>query len=54
MSSGLLRRVGVDVHFRNHHVPVGRVPVIVLVLIALGVVVGAMSLVLKTVQMVEG
>jgi hypothetical protein len=50
VSGWLFRRVGVDVHVRNHYVLVGRIPVIVLVLFALSVVAGAMWLVLKTVQ----
>ena len=46
----LFRRVGVDIHVRNHYVPVGRIPVIVLVLFALSLMGGAIWLVLKTVS----
>jgi len=42
--------MGVDIHVRDHYMPVGRIPVIVLVLIALSVIVGAIWLVLKAVR----
>jgi len=54
VSGWLFRRVGVDLHVRNHYVPVGRIPVIVLVLFALSVIAGAMWLALKTVRMFQG
>lgn len=54
MSGWLFRRVGVDVHVRDHYVPVGRIPVIVLVFFALSVIAGGMWLVLKTVQALQG
>lgn len=50
MSGRLFRRVGVDIHVRDHYVTVGRIPVIVLVLIALSVIGGAVWLVLNTVS----
>ena len=52
MSGWLFRRVGVDIHVRDHYVPVGSIPVIVLLLIALSVIGGAVWLVLKTVLLV--
>ena len=54
VSGWLFRRVGVDLHVRNHYVLVGRIPVIVLALFALGVIAGAVWLVLKTVQVFQG
>ena len=50
MSGWLFRRVGVDVHVRDHYFIVGRIPVIVLVLFALSVIGGAIWLLLKTVS----
>lgn len=54
MTGWLFRRVGVDVHMRDRYVAVGRVPVIVLVLFALSVVVGAAWLVFITVRSLAG
>jgi hypothetical protein len=50
MSGWLFRRVGVDLHVRDRYVVVGRIPVIVLGLLALTVVLGAVWLVLRTVR----
>jgi hypothetical protein len=54
MSEWLFRRVGVDIHVRDHYVAVGRIPVIVLVLLALSAVAGAVWLVLIAVRSLIG
>jgi hypothetical protein len=54
VSGWLFRRVGVDVHVRDRYFIVGRIPVIVLVLLALSAVVGAAWLVLITVRSLLG
>jgi len=46
----LFGSVGVDLHVGDHYVIVGRIPVIVLVLLALSVIVGAMWLVVRIVR----
>ena len=52
MAVWLFRRVGVDVHFRDRYYIVGRIPVIVLCLLPLGIVVGVIWLVLVLVRTV--
>ena len=46
----LFGSVGVDLHVRDHYVIVGRIPVIVLVLLALSVIGAAMWLVVRIVR----
>ena len=54
MSGWLSRRVGVDLHVGDRYVIVGRIPVIVLGLLALSVVAGAVWLVLMTAMSFNG
>ena len=53
VSGWLFRRVGVDIHVGDRYVPVGRIPVIVLVLAVPSVIAGAMWLVVKTIQVFQ-